>query len=221
MWYVEAGKYHVLPIDSRGVLRFVDERPKISVDRTQFTVYPGTQPVPTNAIPSLLNRPYSVTADVEIPKGGAEGVLLSQGGNDGGYSLFVQDGRLRYAYNYVGRSVSVVDSDRDVPAGRHRLRFEFEVTGEPDVAHGKGAPGRGQLYIDETLVGEADIPLTNPLSIGLLSTVSCGADPGAPVTTAYAPPFAFTGRIHGVTVDVSGVLIEDTESAFRMALARQ
>ena len=77
-WYVEAGKYNVLPIDSRGTLRFVDERPQIAADRTHFMLYPHTQAVPTNAVPSLLNRPYSITADVEIPEGGAEGVLLSQ-----------------------------------------------------------------------------------------------------------------------------------------------
>jgi arylsulfatase len=220
-WYVEAGKYKVLPVDSRGTLRFVDERPKIAVDRTAFTLYPGTQAVPTNAIPSMLNRPHSITADVEIPKGGAEGVLLSQGGNDGGYSLYIQGAKLRFAYNYVGRSIYDVESRESVPEGRHKLRFEFEVTGKPDIAHGKGAPGRGQLYIDDTLVGQADIPLTNPISVGLLSAVSCGADPGAPVTPKYKPPFAFAGRIYGVTVDVSGELIKDEEAAVRMALARQ
>jgi arylsulfatase len=221
MWYVEAGKYHVLPVDSRGTSRFADERPKIAVDRPAFTLYPGTQAVPINAVPSLLNRPHSITADVEIPKGGAEGVLLSQGGNDGGYSLFIQGGKLRYAYNYVGRTIYEIESRGAVPEGRHTLRFEFEVTGKADIAHGKGAPGRGQLYVDDKLVGEADIPLTNPLNIGLLSAISCGADPGAPVTPRYKPPFAFAGTIYGATVDVSGELIKDEEAAVRMTLARQ
>ena len=85
-WYVEAGKYNVLPIDSRGTQRFADERPKLAADRAQFTLYQHTQAVPTDAIPSLMNRSYSVTVDVDIPKKGAEGVLLSQGGNDGGYA---------------------------------------------------------------------------------------------------------------------------------------
>ena len=172
MWYVEAGKYKVMPIDSRGTLRFADERPKITVDRTSYVFYPHTQAVPINATANILNRPHSITADVEVPQGGAEGVLLSQGGSDGGYSLYVQDGKLRYAYNYVGRKLYYVESAEAVPAGRHKLRFEFEVTGNPDIPNGKGAPGKAQLYIDGRLVGQGDIELTNPLTIGFSAASS-------------------------------------------------
>ncbi|MGP8052047.1 MAG: arylsulfatase [Desulfobaccales bacterium] len=221
MWYVEAGKYQVMPIDSRGTLRFVDERPKIAVDRTSYVFYPHTQGVPVNATANILNRPHSITADVEIPGDGAEGVLLSQGGSDGGYSLYVQGGKLRYVYNYVGRNLYYVESVEAVPPGRHQLRFEFEVTGKPDIANGKGAPGNGQLYFDSRLVGEGKIELTNPLAIGLLSCIVCGADQGSPVTHEYKPPFPFTGTIHRVTVDVSGELIRDSEAEVRMVLARQ
>ncbi len=221
MWYVEAGKYQVMPIDSRGTLRFVDERPKIAVDRTSYVFYPHTQGVPVNATANILNRPHSITADVEIPGDGAEGVLLSQGGSDGGYSLYVQGGKLRYVYNYVGRSLYYVESVEAVPPGRHQLRFEFEVTGKPDIANGKGAPGNGQLYFDSRLVGEGKIELTNPLAIGLLSCIVCGLDQGSPVTHEYKPPFPFTGTIHRVTVDVSGELIRDSEAEVRMVLARQ
>jgi arylsulfatase A-like enzyme len=220
-WYVEAGKYHVLPVDSRGTARFADERPKIAVDRKSYAFYPRTQGVPVNATANILNRPYSITADVEIPQGGAEGVLLSQGGNDGGYSLYVQNGKLSHAYNYVGRNLYYVESTEAVPAGRHQLRFEFAVTDKPDIAHGKGAPGKGKLYIDGKLVGQGDIPLTNPLSVGLLSTINCGADVGAPVTPKYKTPFPFTGKIYKVTVDVSGELIRDHEVELRKHLARQ
>ena len=221
MWYVEAGKYNVMPIDSRGTLRFADERPKIAVDRTSYVFYPHTQGAPANATVNILNRPHSITADVEIPMDGAEGVLLSQGGNDGGYSLYVQNGKLRYAYNYVGRNLYYVESVETVPTGRHELRFEFEVTGKPDIANGRGAPGKGQLYFDSRLVGESSIELTNPLAIGLLSSIVCGVDIGAPVTPEYKPPFSFTGVIHSVTVDVSGELIRDAEAEVRMVLARQ
>ena len=221
MWYVEAGKYKVMPIDSRGTLRFADERPKIAVDRTSYVFYPHTQGVPVNATANILNRPHSITADVEVPEEGAEGVLLSQGGSDGGYSFYVKNGKLRYAYNYVGRNLYYVESVETVPAGRHELRFEFEVTGKPDIANGKGTPGKGQLYFDSRLVGESNIELTNPLAIGLLSSIVCGVDLGAPVTPEYKPPFPFTGTIHRVTVDVSGELIRDTEAEVRMILARQ
>ena len=86
---------------------------------------------------------------------------------------------------------------------------------------GKGAQGKGQLYIDGILVGESEIPLTNPLSMGLISAINCGADAGAPVTPKYKPPFPFTGKIHKVTVDVSGELIKDEEAEMRRHLARQ
>jgi hypothetical protein len=220
-WYVEAGKYDVLPIDSRGTQRFADERPKLAADRARFTLYQHTQAVPTDAIPSLMNRSYSVSVDVDIPKSGAEGVLLSQGGNDGGYAFYLQGGKLRYAYNYVGRTIYDIESDEAVPAGAHKLRYEFEATGKPDVAHGKGAPGQGRLYIDGKLVGQGDIALTMPLTIGLSGGLACGIHLGAPVTPKFKPPFAFTGTIHAVSVDVSGDLVRDREAEMRMALARQ
>ncbi len=220
-WYVEAGKYNVLPVDSRGTLRLGDERPQIALARTSYTYYPGTQMVPANAGPNVLNRPHSITADVEIPKGGAEGVLLSAGDVQGGFAFYVQKGTLHYVYNYVGSDFFHVESTVPVPEGRHKLRFEFEVTGKPDVKIGKGAPGRGQLYIDGTLVGQGDIPLTMPLSIGLCGGMVCGADNGSPVWDKYEPPFTFTGRLHSTTVDVSGELIHDAEHALKVAMARQ
>jgi arylsulfatase len=220
-WYVEAGKYNVLPVDSRGVLRLADPRPQIAVARTRYTYYPGTQMVPANAGPSVLNRPHSITADVGIPKGGAEGALLSAGDVQGGFSLYVQDGKLHYVYNYVGSAFYHVESNVAVPEGRHKLRFEFEVTGKPDGAKGKGAPGRGQLYLDGKLAGQIDIPLTMPLSIGLCGGMVCGADTGSPVWDKYQPPFKFTGTLYDVTVDVSGELIKNTKAEMRVALARQ
>ena len=102
---------------------------------------PGTQSIPNFAAPRLLNRPHSITASVEIPEGGAEGVLFCQGTAAGGYSLYVKDGRLHYVHNYVARQLFTVSSPDPLPAGRHELRFEFEPTGQPDMAHGKGAPG--------------------------------------------------------------------------------
>ncbi len=220
-WYVEAGKYHVLPIDSRGTLRFADPRPQIAVARTSYKYYPNTQMVPVNAGPSLLNRPHSITVDVEIPKGGAEGVLLSAGDVQGGFSFYVQDGRLQYVYNYVGSTFQHVQSNTPAPEGRHKLRLDFEVTGKPEIGKGKGAPGRAQLYIDDKLVGQGDVALTMPLSFGLGGGFVCGADTGSPVWDKYKPPFRFTGTLYEATVDVSGDLIKDSEAEMRMAMARQ
>ena len=117
MWYVEAGKYNVLPIDSRGTLRMVDERPQIAIDRKTYVYYPGTQLVPTNAAPRLLNVPHSISVHAHIDKSGAEGTLFSMGGNDGGFSFYVQDGKLTYGYNYVADQRFKVQSDEPIPEG--------------------------------------------------------------------------------------------------------
>jgi arylsulfatase A-like enzyme len=220
-WYVEAGQYKVLPIDSRGTLRFADPRPQIAVARSSYIYYAGTQAVPINACPPLLNRPHSITADVEIPKGGAQGALFAAGDVQGGFAFYVQDGRLQYVYNYVGSTFQHVQSNIPVPEGRHTLRLEFEVTGKPEIGKGKGAPGRAQLYIDGKLVGQGDVPLTMPLSLGLGGGFVCGADTGSPVWDKYKPPFRFTGTLYTATVDVTGELIKDSEAEMRMAMARQ
>jgi arylsulfatase A-like enzyme len=220
-WYVEAGKYNVLPVDGRGVARFAEERPVIAKDRTRYTYYPGTQSVPADAAARVLNRPHSITAHVEIPAGGAEGILLAHGGVDAGYAFYVKEGKLKWCHNYVARDHFYVESTETVPTGRHELRFEYEVTGGPDIANGMGAPGRAQLYIDGRLVGQADVPVTTPLAIGLAAGVTCGAAPGAPVTPDYEPPFEFTGTLHKVVIDVSGDLITDTEAEMRAIMARQ
>jgi arylsulfatase len=89
------------------------------------------------------------------------------------------------------------------------------------VATGKGAPGNGQLYLDGRLVGQAEVPVTTPLALGLTSGILVGAAPGAPVCPEYQPPFAFTGTVHSVTIDVSGELIQDDEAEIRRILARQ
>jgi hypothetical protein len=220
-WYVEAGKDNVLPVDSRGVARIAEPRPQIAVDRKSYTYYPGTQMVPANAGPRVLNRSHSIAAYVEVPKGGAEGALLSAGDVQGGYCFYVQGGKLHYVYNFVGSDFYHIESKTAVPEGRHTLRFEFEVTGKPDIPNGKGAPGRGQLYIDDKLVGQGDIALTMPLTLGIVAGIVCGADIGSPVWNKYEPPFKFTGTLHSVTVDVSGDLIKDTEAEMRVAMARQ
>jgi arylsulfatase A-like enzyme len=218
-WYVEAGKYHVLPVDGRVMLRAMEERPRIAVDRQSYTYYPGTQVVPLPG--STFNRPHSITADVEIPKEGAQGVLLSIGGVDGGYAFYVKDGKLCYVHNYVGKEIMIARSKDSVPAGRHELRFEFEPTGAPDIRKGKGSPGRAQLYIDKKLVGQLEMAVTTPMSYGIGAGLSVGADVGSPITSDYRAPFRFTGKLRTVKVDISGELIQDDELTMRKLMARQ
>jgi arylsulfatase len=221
LWWSEAGKYKVLPLDGDVRTRLVVERPQTSRPRTRFTYYPGLSVIPMGATPKIVNRPHSIEADVEIPAAGAEGILLAQGGAAGGIAFYVKDGKLHFAHNYAAKDIFEVASQDALPAGRHVLRFEFEPTGKPDFAVGKGAPGRLQLYVDGKLVGTADAPHTTPM-VFELEGLSCGYDFGAPVLErVYQPPFAFTGTIHSVTVDVSGELIKDEEAEIRRLMAQQ
>jgi len=220
-WYVEAGKYNVLPVDGRVMQRAAEEHPTIAIDRKSYTYYPGTQVVPPLVAVNTLNRPHSITADTDIPKEGAEGVLISCGGVDGGISFYVKDGKLCYAHNYVGKEITIVRSQTKVPAGRHELRFEFEPAGPPDILKGKGSAGRAQLYIDKKLVGQVEMAITTPLGFGLAGGVAVGADVGSPITSDYKAPFPFTGKLYTVKVDVSGELIKDDEMTMKRIMARQ
>jgi arylsulfatase len=225
LWYVEAGKYHVMPLDSRGTARFADERPQLTKDRQTYVYYPRTQVVPENVAVKVLNRAHSLTVEVDIPRGGAEGVVVCHGSNAGGYSLFVKDKRLHYVHNYVGAQEFHVESGVNVPEGKSRLRYEFEPTGKPDIAKGKGAPGRAQLYINDGLVGQSDLPFTVPLIMGLGGGLCVGRNPGSAVSQLYKPPFAFTGTVFKVTADISGQMLQDTEeerrAAAKAAITRQ
>lgn len=222
MWYAEAGKYNVLPIDSRGTLRFPDPRPQIAVDRKKYIYYPGTQMVPSNAAPRVLNVPHSVSVHASVPKDGAEGVLFSMGGNDGGFSFYVQDGKLTYGYNYVSdQRFKVQSNGAGIPEGDHIFSFEFTPTGKPDIPKGKGVPASIKLLIDGKPIGTGDLPVTIPLSLGLAAGVCVGADAGSPVMEDYRPPFAFTGTVKKVLVDVTGEAVEDKEAQMKMYLARQ
>jgi arylsulfatase A-like enzyme len=227
MWYAEAGKYNVLPIDSRGTLRLGEPRPQIAVDRKKYIFYPNTQVVPGNAAPRVLNVEHSVSVHVNVPEGRAEGAFFTMGGNDGGFVFYMKDGKLTYGYNYVADQRFKVQSDSTVPPGEHVLSFEFTPTGKADFGKGKGTPANIQLFVDGKKVGEGDLPVTIPLSLGLGAGVTIGSDSGSPVMLAdeYKPPFAFTGTVRKALIDVSGEPHEDKEEAakayLKMAMARQ
>jgi len=220
LWYVEAGNHHVLPLDSRGAMRLADEKPQLTRPRQRYVFFPGTSTVSNKIAPKTLNRPYSITATVELHDG-AEGVLIVQGGSSGGYSLYLRDRKLHYTYNYVGIQEFHIESDVAVADGRHELRFEFEPSGAPDLARGRGAPGTGRLFVDGALVGGGELPVTIPIDIGITEGLSVGRDEGSSVSADYKAPFAFTGSLEQVVIDVSGEFIEDRAAQLRIAMAHQ
>jgi arylsulfatase len=224
LWYNEAGKFNVLPLDSRGTMRFADPRPQISANRDTYVYYPGTQVVPDNAAVKVLNRAHTITAEVEMAAED-EGVVFCHGSNVGGYTLFVQDGSVHYVHNYVGAQELHVASEHPVGAGRHTLSYQFEPTGQPDVRNGKGTPGRARLLIDGKIVGEAEFPVTIPLAIGIGGGLTVGRNPGSPITQMYSSPFAFTGTVEKVTVSTAVPEQHDEDEVrkaeARIAMARQ
>jgi arylsulfatase len=220
-WYVEAGKYNVLPIDSRGVQRIALERPQIAANQQRYTLYPGTQSIVAAAAPKTLNRPHSFTAEVDIPEGGADGVLLSFGGNDGGFTFYVQDGKLCYLHNYLAIDYFYVKGGDPLPTGKHFLSMQFEPTGKPDLKNGKGVPAKVTLLVDGKPIASGDLPHTIPIRAGQGGAMLVGMDTGAPVNPEYTPPFRYEGGFKRVIVDVSGEAVTDHEAEMKVYMRKQ
>ena len=128
----EAVKYNVLPLDDRAWERFnaaLAGRPDLMEGRTEMTVYEGMKGIPENGFINIKNRSFVVTADIEIPEAGAEGVVIAQGGEMGGWSLYVKDGAPRFAYNFLGRETYKIVGPARLPSGKVTLRFEFAYDG--------------------------------------------------------------------------------------------
>ena len=209
-WWTEAGIYGVLPLDDRDF-----ERATANVAahaRQTYTYYPGMARIDRLSAPNVTDRSYTITADVDIPAGGAEGVLLAVGSRFAGYVLYVQNGRLHYEYVYSETVNHGIRSDRAVPAGRHALAFRFAKTGE--------RRGRGTLFIDGAPVGAMEVPRTWPV-IATTGGILCGSDSGSPVSDAYTCPFTFTGTIRRVVVRLDGDGRSDPGEEYRSALSEQ
>ncbi|MFV1962374.1 MAG: sulfatase-like hydrolase/transferase, partial [Acidimicrobiia bacterium] len=220
-WYAEAGRYGVFPIASAELSRMNVPRPTVAKPRERFVYQRDSAPVAFAAAPKLYNRPYSITAEVVIPEAGAEGILITQGSRHAGYALFIKDGRLHHIHNYVGLDRFTVISPDPVPTGEVTLRYEFEPTGPPDFAVGRGSPGRSQLYVNDGLVASLELPYSTPNMFGVLG-LSCGYAAFDTVdTSVYMAPFHFTGEIKQVVIDVTGELIKDDKAELNRLMAQQ
>jgi arylsulfatase len=204
MWWVQASKYKVLPLDGRGIERLATPRPEMSAPRNKYVYFPGTGEMEASNAADVRNRSYRITAEVEIPREGAQGVLLAHGSSFGGYSFFVnKEGKLQFSYNYLGIQEFKTVSGEKVPAGKMTLSWEFQKTGAPDFKAGRGAPGTGKLFINGKQVGEGKIAVTCPIAYGLSGDgLSCGRDTLTPVSADYREEYPFTGVIRRVVVDV-------------------
>ncbi|MEH2407310.1 arylsulfatase [Nostoc sp.] len=193
----EARKHKVLPLDDRLSERFdVRSRPSLAAGRAKFTYYPGTVPIPEGSAPSLKNRSFTITADIEIPENGAEGVLLTQGGRFAGWGFFLEDGKPTYVYNFANTERYIIQSPEKLSPGKAKIGFDFDYDG------GIGAGGTGKLLINDQQVAQGRIEKTIPYRVGLDETFDVGRDTGTPVVETYQVPFAFTGNLEKVSLNL-------------------
>jgi arylsulfatase len=196
----EAVRNNVLPLDDRRVERFdasLAGRPDLLGPRTAMTLFEGMTGIMENAFINVKGRSYAITAEIEVPRGGANGVIIAQAGRFGGWSLYMKAGRPHHVYNFGGLQRTTVSSPQALAPGRHTLRYEFAYDG--------GAPGSGgtaQLLVDGERVGEARVPRTMPFLYSGDEGVDVGMDNETPVTEEYAEGNnRFTGRILKVSVE--------------------
>lgn len=193
----EAKKYNVFPLDDRGTGRLISPKPTPSdPKRKHFTFYTGATRLAETASPNAKNKSHTITAEIEMPAKGGNGVIVASGGSSAGYTLFIDKGKLVYHYNYFDDTRYVITSKEAVPAGKSTVKFEFSYDGG-----GAGKGGTGKLFINNKLVGEGRIDKTVAARFGI-DTFGIGEDTGSPVSNTYKPPFKFTGIIDKVTIDL-------------------
>jgi arylsulfatase len=200
----EASKYRVLPIDDRLLERIVPAtagRPDLMGERTSLTLSAGMNSMSENVFINLKNRSFSITADVEIPEGGANGVILAQAGRFGGWSLYLKDGKPTYCYNFLGLQEYKVAAPQALTAGKVTVRMNFDYDGG-----GAGKGGTASLLINGKQAASGRIERTQMAIFSADETAAVGVDDATPVTADYQErDNAFTGKILKVTVDVKPV----------------
>ena len=196
LFWVEAAKYNVLPLDNSKVERLdTANRPSLTRDRSVFTYYPGQVRIPEGAAPDVKNKSFKIAASVEIPEGGAEGMLITQGGRFAGWGLYVLGGKPVFTYNLAGvERHTVVGRDKLTP-GKHHIELDFKYGGP-----GLGKGGTAALIVDGKPAGEGKLTHTLAFRMSLDETLDCGEDTGTPVSEDYRVPFKFTGKIDKVAV---------------------
>jgi len=224
LWLIEATRYNVLPIDDRVVEKMSPDtagRPVLIKGKTQI-LFGGMGHLSENCVLNIKNKSHSVTAEIVVPKDGAEGVIIAQGANIGGWSLYAKGGKLKYCYNHGGFHRYYVEGATPIPAGEHQVRMEFAYDGG-----GLGKGGKVTLYTDGKKVGEGNIGATLAMVFSADDGCDVGEDTGAPVSEDYGSHGnAFNGRVRAVQLAIADAA-EDAdhmvspEDAIRMAIARQ
>ncbi len=222
LWLIEAAKYNVLPLDDRSGERFdpgLAGRPTLLRGNSQL-FFAGMGRLTENSVVSIKNKSFSVTAEIDVPETGADGVIIAQGGRFGGWALYVKDRKAKFTYNVLGIHEFPTVAEEPIPAGKHQVRVEFAYDG--------GGPAKGgdvTLYHDGTEVGRGRVGATQPMIFSADETTDIGHETGTTVTPDYtAQSSRFTGKIHWVQIDLGD---DDNdhfispEERLRVAMSRQ
>jgi len=222
LFLIEAGKYHVLPLDDRRVERFNPDlagRPQLIRGNSQ-TLFRGMGRLTEGSVVNVKNKSHSVTAEIDVPASGAKGVIIAQGGSVGGWSLYAKDGRLKYCYNLLGLDQYYAESTTPIPAGKQQVRMEFKYDGG-----GLAKGGAVSLFIGGNKVGVGRVERTMPMLFSCDETCDLGKEAGSAVSPDYGPHGnEFSGEVNWVQIDLEkddhDHLISP-EERFKIAMARQ
>jgi arylsulfatase A-like enzyme len=198
LWMIEATKYNVLPMDDRFAERGNPEiagRPEQITGQKQV-VYPGMGRLTEWSVLNTKNKSYSVTAEVEVPKEGAEGVIVALGGITGGWSLYAKGGKPKFVYNFFGLDETFVEGDREIPDGTHQVRFEFDYDGG-----GLAKGGTITLFVDGAPAGSGRLERTQPFPFSGDEAFDLGSELGSLVTTDYGQR-EFSGEVHWAEIEL-------------------
>jgi hypothetical protein len=224
LWLIEATRYNVLPIDDRVAEKMNPDtagRPMLIKGKAQV-LFGGMGRLSENCVLNIKNKSHSVTAEIEAPESGAEGVIVAQGANIGGWSLYAKNGKLKYCYNVAGVHHFFVEAKEALPPGEHQVRMEFAYAGG-----GLGKGGQVTLYVDGKKVGEGSVPMTQAMIFSADDGCDVGEDSGAPVSPDYGSRGnAFNGKVKGVQLAIGEAAespdhLVSKEEAIRIAMARQ
>jgi arylsulfatase A-like enzyme len=200
LWWAEAARHDVLPLDWRSVERLSDQitgRPSLASDRKTFIYNTPLVALPEGSAPDLKNKSFTITAEVEIPSDGGDGMIFTQGGITAGWGFYVLKGKLVGLHNYIGLQRYRAVSTEHVPTGKCTLTFDFKYDGG-----GMSKGGMITLLANGKKLGEARVEKTAGFKYSLYEGQDIGEDSGSPVDFDYTPPFKFTGKIDKVTVDL-------------------
>ena len=222
LWLIEATKYNVLPLDDRRYERFNADmagRPLLVKGDSQL-LFAGMGRLSENCVLVMKNKSFSITAEVEVPSKGAEGVIIHQGGAFGGMSLYAKSGKAKFAYNFFGLQTFTTEASQPIPAGKHQVRMEFAYDGG-----GLGKGGNVSLYYDGKKVGEGRVERTVPMGFSADETTDIGRDTATPVSSDYTRNTSiFNGKVQWVQIDLGKDIhdhIISPEDRLNLAMARQ